>query len=84
MKGSLHLAWGPTFEIIQSVLNIPQKRLKVNLIDFKQGPKGSYTCKICGYYFTREHCGALKAAEYDEGIWVHHNLPYREATEVCT
>ena len=25
-----------------------------NLIDFKRGPKGSYTCKICGYYVARE------------------------------
>ena len=36
---------------------------------------GSYTCKICGYYVTREHCGALKAAEYDEGsgyITIYH------------
>ena len=36
------------------------------MIDFKCGPKGSYTCKICGYYVAREHCGALKTAEYDE------------------
>ena len=36
------------------------------MIDFKHGPKGSYTCKICGYYVAREHCGALKAVEYDE------------------
>ena len=37
-----------------------------NMIDFKHGPKGSYTCKICGYYVAREHCGALKAVENDE------------------
>ena len=46
-----------------------------NLIDFKGGPKGSYICKICGYYVTREHSGALKAARYDEGsgyITIYH------------
>ena len=37
-----------------------------NLMDFKCGPKGSYTCKICGYYVARVHCGTLKAVEYDE------------------
>ena len=42
---------------------------------FKHRPKGSYTCKICGYYVTREHCGTLKAVEYDEGpgcITIYH------------
>ena len=46
-----------------------------NLIDFKCRPKGSYICKICGYYVTREYCGALKAVEYDEGsgyITIYH------------
>ena len=50
------------------------KKIK-NLMDFKRWPKGSYTCKICGYYVTREHCGALKALEYDEGsvcITIYH------------
>ena len=46
-----------------------------NLIDFKCGPKGSYTCKICGYYVAREYCGALKAVEYEESsgyITIYH------------
>ena len=46
-----------------------------NLMDFKHGPKVSYTYKICGYYVTREHCGTLKAVEHDEGfgcITIYH------------
>ena len=46
-----------------------------NFIDFKCGPKGSYTCKICGYYVAREYCGALKAVEYEESsgyITIYH------------
>ena len=45
------------------------------MIDFKCGPKGSYTCKICGYYVVREHCGTLKAVEYKEAsgyITIYH------------
>ena len=53
------------------ICNNPQyskyKTVKVkNIIDFKHGSQGSYTCKTCGYYVAREHCGALKAVEYDE------------------
>ena len=50
-------------------------------MDFKRGPKGSYTCKICGYCVTREHCGALKAVEYNEGcgcITIYHT-----GTHIC-
>ena len=49
-----------------------------NLMDFKCGPKGSYTCKICGYYVTREHSSTLKALDYDEGsgcITICHTGP---------
>ena len=52
-----------------------------NLMDFKHGPKGSYMCKICGYYVTREHLSALKAVEYDEGcgcITIYHT-----GTHIC-
>ena len=34
-EGSLQLAWGLTFAIIQSVLNIPQKRWRTSLISSK-------------------------------------------------
>ena len=74
MKGSLQCAWDPTFAIIHIVPKYTTEKVK-NLIDFKCRPKGSYTCKICGYYVIREHCGALKAVEYDEGsgyITIYH------------
>ena len=35
-----------------------------NRIDFRQAKGGGYTCKSCGYYVKREHCGALKAIEF--------------------
>ena len=37
----------------------------MNRIDFRQAKGGGYICKSCGYYAKREHCGALKAIEFE-------------------
>ena len=36
-----------------------------NRIGFRQAKGGGYTCKSCGYYVKREHCGALKAVKFE-------------------
>ena len=36
-----------------------------NRIYLRKAKGGGYTCKSCGYYVEREHCGALKAIKFE-------------------